>query len=123
MLAYADACRQNQKTALATVIKVEGSSYRRPGARMLITEAGVLTGAISGGCLEKDIRRRAMFVMMERKPVVVAYDSMDDEDEPQKTVTGCNGIVHILIEPLQPGGTCNPINVLQEFLHQRKTGM
>ena len=52
--AYDKAVLQNKQTALATVVKVEGSSYRRPGARMLVTEDGEITGAISGGCLEGD---------------------------------------------------------------------
>ncbi|MEY3239719.1 MAG: hypothetical protein RIR11_1157, partial [Bacteroidota bacterium] len=49
--AYQKATAAGQKTALATVVQVEGSSYRRPGARMLIVEDGQLMGAISGGCL------------------------------------------------------------------------
>ncbi len=40
---------------MVTVVKVEGSSYRRPGARMLVTEDGEITGATSGGCLEGDV--------------------------------------------------------------------
>ena len=52
-----------KKCALATVVHVEGSSYRKEGARMLITEDGGLTGAISGGCLEGDALRKALFVM------------------------------------------------------------
>ena len=53
--AYSEANAAGKKTALATVVKVEGSSYRQPGARMLVTEDGLLTGAISGGCLEGDL--------------------------------------------------------------------
>jgi xanthine dehydrogenase accessory factor len=50
--AYQLASREGKRMALATVVHVEGSSYRRPGARMLVTDDGMLTGAISGGCLE-----------------------------------------------------------------------
>ena len=57
--AYDEAVLAGKKTALATVVHVDGSSYRRPGARMLITEDGMLTGAISGGCLEGDALKRA----------------------------------------------------------------
>jgi len=49
---YQQAVAEGKKTALATVVHVEGSSYRRPGARMLITEDAEITGSISGGCLE-----------------------------------------------------------------------
>ncbi len=51
--AYRKASEAGKQTALATVVHVEGSSYRRPGARMLVTDDGQLTGAISGGCLER----------------------------------------------------------------------
>ncbi len=50
--AYAAAGAQHKKAVLATVVHIEGSSYRGPGARMLITQDGMLTGAISGGCLK-----------------------------------------------------------------------
>ena len=56
--AFDRACQENKRTALATVVKVEGSAYRRPGDRMLVTEDGQLIGAISGGCLDRLIRMR-----------------------------------------------------------------
>jgi xanthine/CO dehydrogenase XdhC/CoxF family maturation factor len=58
--AYKKAHLNGLKAALATVVKVEGSSYRQAGARMLVTEDGQLTGAISGGCLEGDALRKAL---------------------------------------------------------------
>ncbi len=61
--AYDKAVSQNKQTVLATVVQVEGSSYRRPGARMLITADGEITGAISGGCLEGDALRKAQRAM------------------------------------------------------------
>ena len=57
--AFNEAQLKQQQTALATVVHVEGSSYRRPGARMLVTDDGRLTGAISGGCLEGDALRQS----------------------------------------------------------------
>lgn len=62
--AYDEAHALGKKTALATVVLVEGSAYRRAGARMLITEDGQLTGAISGGCLEGDALRKARLVIL-----------------------------------------------------------
>ncbi|HEY1166732.1 MAG TPA: XdhC family protein, partial [Chitinophaga sp.] len=73
--AFDKAQQQGQQTALATVVLVEGSSYRRPGARMLITEDGTLTGAISGGCLEGDALRKAQQVMFRRQSMLVTYDT------------------------------------------------
>ena len=78
--AYDEACKQGKQTALATVVHVEGSSYRKPGARMLITEDGQLTGAISGGCLEGDALNKALFVMAQQKAMLVTYDTMEDDD-------------------------------------------
>ncbi len=106
--------------ALATVVKVEGSAYRRAGARMLITEDGELTGAISGGCLEGDALRKARLVMTQHKPMLVTYDTMDDDDAKFGVGLGCNGIIHILIEPLFAEKPGCPINLFKTFLNRRE---
>lgn len=98
---YDNAVAQRKRTALATVVHVEGSSYRRPGARMLVTEDGVLTGAISGGCLEGDALRKALLAIHQNQIKLVTYDTTDD-DVTFGVQLGCNGIVHILFEPLDP---------------------
>ena len=54
------------KTALASVVSLDGSSYRRPGVRMSIQENGKMIGAVSGGCVEKEIIRQAQRVL---KPI------------------------------------------------------
>lgn len=110
--AYEKAVAANKKTALATVVLVEGSAYRRAGARMLITEDGELTGAISGGCLEGDALRKARMVILQQEPLLVTYDTMDDDDAKLGVGLGCNGIIHILIEPLTDG-TTNAIDLLK----------
>lgn len=110
--AYEKATKANIKTALATVVLVEGSAYRRAGARMLITEDGQLTGAISGGCLEGDALRKARMVILQQEPLLVTYDTMDDDDAKLGVGLGCNGIIHILIEPVNNGQT-NPITLLK----------
>lgn len=85
--------------ALATVVSVEGSSYRRPGARMLITENGETTGALSVGCFEQDVCERAAKVMSTGDPVLVKYDTTSDDDIVWGLGLGCNGVVRVLIEP------------------------
>ena len=107
--AYDLAQLAGKQTALATVVHVAGSSYRRSGARMLVTEDGQLTGAISGGCLEGDALRRARLVMSQQKPMLVTYDTTDDDDAKLGVGLGCNGIIQILIEPIQPANPVNPI--------------
>lgn len=118
--AYQKATKENKKTALATVVKVEGSSYRRPGARMLITEDGQLTGAISGGCLEGDALRKALSAIHQQESKLIIYDTSDEEDAEFGVQLGCNGIVHILFEPIKTNEVLNPIELLQAANHQRK---
>ncbi len=108
-----------RKAALATVVWVEGSSYRRPGARMLITDDGRWEGAISGGCLEGDALRKARQVMLDGQPIVVTYDTMDDGANSFGVGLGCNGIINVLIEPINPGDAQNPVSLLKEFTQKR----
>jgi xanthine dehydrogenase accessory factor len=91
---------------------VEGSAYRRAGARMLITEDGQLTGAISGGCLEGDALRKARLVILQQEAMLVTYDTTDDDDAKLGVGLGCNGIIHILIEPITEN-TQTPIDLLR----------
>jgi xanthine dehydrogenase accessory factor len=118
--AFHKAVANGKKTALATVVSVEGSSYRRPGARMLITEDGELTGAISGGCLEGDALRKALYVMSEQRAMVVTYDTMDEDDAGIGVGLGCNGIVRILIEPVIESDRHHPLALLEKLLQQRE---
>ena len=118
--AFDIAAAAGKQTALATVVLVEGSSYRRAGARMLVTEDGQLTGAISGGCLEGDALRKARLVMVQNKPMLVTYDTTDDDDAKFGVGLGCNGIIHILIEPIFPGKTDSPVSFFKQFLSKRE---
>ena len=79
---------------LATVVALEGSSYRRPGVRMLLISDGSFIGAVSGGCVEKEIWRQAQEVFTSELPKVMTYDG--------RYRLGCEGILHILIEPFKP---------------------
>ena len=117
--AFDKARDEGKNTALATVVHVEGSSYRKEGARMLITEDGELTGAISGGCLEGDALRKALFVMQEKKAKLVIYDTSDEDDIEVGYQLGCNGIIHVLIEPINNDDLVNPISLLKEAIANR----
>ncbi|MFN2439480.1 MAG: XdhC family protein [Chitinophagaceae bacterium] len=118
--AYDKALLQNKQTALVTVVKVEGSSYRRPGARMLVTEDGEITGAISGGCLEGDALQKAQFAIIQQRNKLEIYDTTDDDDSRFGIQLGCNGIVYILFEPIKEKDANNPINLLKKISQQRK---
>jgi xanthine dehydrogenase accessory factor len=108
-----------RKVALATVVYVEGSAYRRPGARMLVTDDGRWEGAISGGCLEGDALRKARQVILDKKPMVVRYDTMDDDANSLGVGLGCNGIIDVYIEPIDPTDAANPIALLRDFAQLR----
>lgn len=112
--AFKLAQQAGKKVALATVVHVEGSSYRRPGARMLVTEDGQLTGAISGGCLEGDALRKALLAIMQQQNKLVTYDTTDEDDAKLGVQLGCNGIVHILFEPVNTAGVISLLEQAQE---------
>jgi xanthine dehydrogenase accessory factor len=105
-----------QKAALATVVKVRGSSYRSPGARMLITDNGQWVGSISGGCLEGDALRKARQVMLEKKPMTVTYDTREESNQNLGIGLGCNGVIDVLIEPIDLSDSNNPIKLFENLL-------
>jgi xanthine dehydrogenase accessory factor len=88
--------------ALATLVQVKGSSYRRPGARLLLTADGTRTGSISGGCLEEDIIEHAHAVLSSEKAVLVTYDTTAENDLVFGVGLGCHGIVYVLVEKISP---------------------
>ena len=83
--------KKGLKNVMATVVHLEGSSYRKPGVRMLISEDMKMTGAVSGGCVEAEVRRRAKSVFKDGKPKMMTYDG--------RHRLGCEGMLYILIEP------------------------
>jgi len=121
--AAAIASTENLAMVLATVVKVEGSSYRRPGARMLVTEDGQMTGAISGGCLEGDALKKAILAIHQRKNRLVSYDTNTDEGSAIGLQLGCNGIVHILFEYVDLERRDHPIALLRRLLQQREEAL
>jgi xanthine/CO dehydrogenase XdhC/CoxF family maturation factor len=118
--AYSEAKIEGKKTALATVVKVEGSSYRQPGARMLVTEDGSLTGAISGGCLEGDALRKALLSIHQKQNKLITYNTNNEDDAELGLQLGCNGVVHILFEYIDESVANNPIKLLQQLQTDRK---
>ena len=94
--------RPAQRLALATVVRVEGSSYRRPGARMLICEDGTRAGSLSAGCLEDEVALRANEVFQTGEPTIVSFDT--------RRRFGCAGKIDIFIEPVSE-------NFLRDLAH------
>ena len=115
LLAYDQHRAEARPCALATVVEVLGSAYRRPGARMLVTDDGQLTGAISGGCLEGAARQRARQAIFRGQPALVTYDTRDEDDPRHGLGPGCQGVVRILLEPLNYADPTNPMELLRGF--------
>jgi xanthine dehydrogenase accessory factor len=90
--------QQGGAEVLVTLVRAEGSSYRRPGARLLLGPQGVYAGTISGGCLEKEVVRKAIWMVREGA-VVERYSTMFDDTAEVPFGLGCGGIVDLLLEP------------------------
>ncbi|MFI5303356.1 MAG: XdhC family protein [Nitrospiria bacterium] len=104
LTAYERARTKGVRAALVTIVNVLGSSYRRPGAKMLITEEGDISCAISGGCLERDVIQRACWAIHHSQARIVRYDTrvegFDEQDSLiQSAGLGCEGIIDVFIDP------------------------
>ena len=110
---------ENRDAVLATVVGVSGSTYRRPGARMLLAPEGRLAGSVSGGCLEGDLVKKAQW-QTRSGPALVTYDSLDaDDDVVWGFGLGCNGVVQVLLERVSPAAP-GPLRLLQAVLREQK---
>ncbi|MEY2518978.1 MAG: xanthine dehydrogenase accessory factor, partial [Verrucomicrobiota bacterium] len=93
---------RGQPLALATLVRAQGSSYRRPGARMLVCPDGTTVGSLSGGCLEDEVARRGFEVLRTGAPSLMSFDT--------RLRFGCNGKIEIFVEAVR-----------EEFLAELKT--
>jgi xanthine dehydrogenase accessory factor len=91
--------REGRPSALATIFEVKGSTYRRPGARLLVSDDGELVGNLSGGCLEGEVEEVAREVMKSGEPRVAHYDLTADDEVVWGWGLGCNGAISVFIEP------------------------
>lgn len=118
--AYGQIDFSKNKAALAMVARVEGSSYRRTGARMLVLDNGIYLGGISGGCLEGDALRRAQKAIASNQASVVTYDTTRDDHNQIGVGLGCNGIIDVLFTPIDPSDAGNTIALLRERAYSRQ---
>ncbi|NET03487.1 MAG: XdhC family protein [Symploca sp. SIO2B6] len=123
LTAFAASQDNHEPVFLATVVSVQGSTYRQPGARMLITSTGKMVGTISGGCLENDIFEHTRVSMPDGQPIVVTYDTTAEEDIIWGFGLGCNGVVKILIELLEPEHPLNPLAFINQCFHNQQPGI
>ncbi|WP_299222809.1 XdhC/CoxI family protein [uncultured Aquimarina sp.] len=107
---YQKASQKGIRAVIATVVDIDGSSYRRPGVGMLILENGQMTGAVSGGCVEKEVLRQSQSVFITGKAKMMTYNG--------RYRLGCEGILYILIEPFSISS--DTISIVQQYLASRK---
>jgi len=118
--AYDEADKTSVGLALATVVRVEGSSYRRTGARMLIMDNGVWVGGISGGCLEGDALKRAQLAIRKSTPTLITYDTTENDPYQIGVGLGCNGIIDVLLTPLDVNDKNNSVEVLKRCVEANR---
>jgi len=107
---------------LATVVRTSGSTYRRAGARMLVTADGRSAGLISGGCLESDLRERSGTVFAHGTPLLVTYDATTPGDILWGLGLGCPGIAHVLLERVSAEHPSPALEFLRRLRASRSAG-
>ena len=119
-----EAVKQTEgKAKLATLVKVRGSAFRRPGARMLIRDDGSSVGALSSGCLEADVIERAKKTMESPDAIMVTYDTSSPQNDVWGLNLGCNGIIQILLEALPMSARSPHLTFLSECIASAKPGV
>lgn len=114
-LALLQAAERNEGAVLATVIGVDGSTYRGAGARMVVRADGSTVGAVSGGCLEADILARAAEVLAAGVPDIAHYDTRSSDDAVFGLGMGCRGVIDVRLEPLAGDTLARAIEELAEL--------
>ncbi len=108
---------------IATIVHVEGSAYRRPGARMFMLPNGERTGTISGGCLEGDVSKKAWWLTDSGKPVVRIYDTTSEDEAIWEFGLGCNGVVKVLLERTDMESADEAMRFLDHCTKKREAGV
>jgi xanthine dehydrogenase accessory factor len=113
--------QRGEGAVLATVVSVEGSAYRREGARMLIEGDGRLTGVLSGGCLEQDLAERAAAVLASGEPAVATYDLRAPDEILWGLGLGCGGKITLLLQPLSGATEApSPLEPFERVARERR---
>jgi xanthine/CO dehydrogenase XdhC/CoxF family maturation factor len=111
--------KQDEARVLVTLVRAQGSSYRAPGAHLLIGADGGYTGTISGGCLEAEVVRKAAW-MVRDGAVVERYSTLFDDTAEIPFGLGCGGVVDLLLEPAETAECCALMDAMQASLNGEK---
>jgi xanthine/CO dehydrogenase XdhC/CoxF family maturation factor len=120
LLEYFRGHRDEEWLVLATIIATEGSTYRKPGAMMLLGQDGTFEGLISGGCLEADLVQHATDVFASGLPKRVTYDMHADDDLVWSLGLGCDGVIHLLLQRLDKARQFGFLEGLDEAHRSRR---
>jgi xanthine/CO dehydrogenase XdhC/CoxF family maturation factor len=94
--------QSGKRAAIAVVVRISGSAYRRPGAKLLVEDSGETDGGVSGGCLEADVRGNALDILAGKEPRLLHYDTGSDEETVWGLGLGCEGAVDVQVAPADP---------------------
>ncbi len=116
MRRVAELTERGEAAAVATVVHIRGSAYRRPGAKLLVEASGKTWGGVSGGCLEADVREVGLAVLCDGVPRLRHYDTGSDEETVWGLGLGCNGSVDIFVQPATAPETLAAFARVRELL-------
>lgn len=114
--------KRGEMLALATVIHTEGSTYRKPGAQMLIAQDGQVAGLLSGGCAESDLLERAAKVFATGESQIAEYDTRGTDDVIWGIGLGCEGAMRILLSRLDADNGYQPFAFVRDCLREHRAG-
>lgn len=114
---------KGEAIAMVTLVRVEGSSYRRVGARLLLSANGEYAGSISGGCLEAEVMRKAAWMVRNGRAVIQQYSTLFDDTAEIPYGLGCGGTVHLLIEPAKSSACELLIAAMRRSLQGERVGI
>jgi xanthine dehydrogenase accessory factor len=119
---FREARKSASRLALATVIRTEGSTYRKTGARVLIDPRGGSSGILSGGCLESDLRERAVEVVAAARPARIVYDARTSDDPIWGLGLGCEGAMEVWLEQVGPETGYEPLTYFLRCWEEERNG-
>ncbi len=114
--------QRGESLVLATIVHTEGSTYRKPGAQMLIASDGQMAGLLSGGCAESDLIERARQVLENNVAQIADYDTRGSDDVIWGIGLGCEGAMRILLTRLSPDNGYQPFAFIRDCLYEHRNG-
>ena len=121
--AYQSLRLQTESCVLATVIETFGSTYRKAGARMLINQAGEMSGLLGGGCFERDLQEQAKSVFETGQAKTLFYDMRAPDDVVWGLGLGCNGAVRVFLQLLRSADDFNPLHWIADSVALQQAGV